>query len=97
MVHGWLGVEGADISSAQATAMGVEGGALVRAVTPGSPAEAAGLAPDDVITEVDGDPVGSISELVVELRDRDPGDDVTLGYWRSGEHAETTATLTERP
>lgn len=97
MVHGWLGVEGADLSTAQAKTMGVEGGALVRSVAPGSPAEAAGLAPDDVITEVDGEPVGSISALVVELRDRDPGDDVVLGYWHAGEHAETTATLAERP
>jgi S1-C subfamily serine protease len=96
-VHGWLGVEGADLGTDVAQSMGVEGGALVRSVAPSSPAEAAGLAPDDVITEVDGEPVGSISELVVELRDRDPGDDVVLGYWRGGEHAETTATLIERP
>jgi S1-C subfamily serine protease len=97
MVHGWLGVEGADLSTDMAEALGVEGGAVVRSVAPGSPAEAAGLAADDVITEVDGEPIGSISELVVELRDRDPGDDVVVGYWHGGEHAETTATLVERP
>lgn len=97
MVYGWLGVEGADLGTDIASAMGVEGGALVRSVAPGSPAEAAGLVPDDVITEVDGEPVASISELVVELRDRDPGDDVVVGYWHDGEHAETTATLAEQP
>lgn len=95
MAHGWIGVEGTDLASAEAQRMGVAGGASVRAVIAGSPAEAAGLAVDDVITEVDGRPVSSISGLVVRLRDHDPGDDVVVGYWRDGRHQEATVTLAE--
>ncbi len=61
MVHGWLGVEGTDLTSEQASAMNVPGGAVVRTVAAGSPAALAGLAAGDVITEVDGHEVRSIS------------------------------------
>lgn len=93
MIHSWLGVEGRDHDSAD----GRRDGALVRAVAPDSPAALAGLQVDDVIDEVDGEPVDSISEVVVELREHAPGSTVTIGYWRGDHHAETTATLTERP
>jgi putative serine protease PepD len=97
MVHGWLGVEGADLTAQQARAMGVEGGAVVRTVAAGSPAAGIGLAMDDVITEVAGQHIGSVSGLVVQLRAHDPGDQVVVGYWRHGRHAEVTVTLAERP
>lgn len=97
MVHGWLGVEGTDLLREQAQTMGVAGGAIVHSVAGGSPAATAGLAADDVITEVDGQQVHSISGLVVELRDHDPGDEVVVGYWRGGHHDEATVTLAERP
>jgi S1-C subfamily serine protease len=97
MVHSWLGVEGTDLTSDQAQAMGVGGGAMVRDVAGGSPAALAGLTSDDVITEVDGQRVHSISGLVVELRAHDPGDEVLVGYWRDGAHHEATVTLAEHP
>lgn len=96
MVHGWLGVEGADLTVEEAQRLGVEGGAAVFSVVEGSPAEQAGLAEGDVITEVDGRTVSSTSELVVRLRDHGPGEQVTLGYWRDGQRNEVTATLAER-
>lgn len=97
MVHGWLGVEGADLSAAQARQLGIEGGALVRTVAPGSPAEAAGLQRDDVITEVGTAAVDSISGLVVALREFGPGDTVVLGCWRGGRHVAVSARLAEHP
>ena len=97
MIHGWLGVEGTDLKGAAAQALGLPGGAVIRNVASGSPASVAGLAADDVITEIDGHRVRSISELVVELRRHDPGDDVVVGYWRDGDHHEATITVGERP
>ena len=41
VTHGWLGIEGADLSDAKAELMDVRGGAEVRRVMPGSPAAAA--------------------------------------------------------
>ncbi|MEO7430328.1 MAG: trypsin-like peptidase domain-containing protein [Acidimicrobiales bacterium] len=97
MVHGWLGVDGEDLTASQARTMHVDGGATLQRVAPGSPAALAGLAADDVITEVDGQPVRSISNLVVRLRTHGPGEPVRIGYWRRGEHAEVTVSLVARP
>lgn len=97
MAHGWLGVEGTDLPDDEAMVLSVTGGAKVQRVQARSPAALAGLAPDDVITELDGLPVQSISVLVARLRAHDPGDRVRLGYWRSGRHAEVTVTLDRRP
>jgi len=97
MAHGWLGIEGADLSGDEARALSVPGGAKVHRVSASSPAALAGLAPDDVITELDGAPVQSISALVARLRAHDPGDKVLVGYWRHGQHAEVIVRLVERP
>ena len=95
--HGWLGIEGTDLSTDDAAAMGVDGGAKVRQVDRGSPAQQAGLGSDDVITEVDGRPVESMPGLAVEMREHQPGDEVTVGYWRDGEHLEADVKVGERP
>jgi S1-C subfamily serine protease len=95
--HGWLGVEGADLDPERAAAWGVEGGAVVRGIAQDGPADDAGLANDDVITEVDGEEVSSMPELAVETREREPGDEVRVGYVRDGAHRETTVVIGERP
>jgi putative serine protease PepD len=96
-VHGWLGVEGVDLPADDATSMDIDGGAVVQHVLPDSPAAAAGLAEGDVITHVDGEPVESMPDLVVEVREREPGDEVEVGYVRDGAPAEADATIAERP
>ncbi|MEX2292351.1 MAG: trypsin-like peptidase domain-containing protein [Acidimicrobiales bacterium] len=95
--HGWLGVEGTDLTTSEATALSVVGGARVRRIVPDSPAATAGLAIDDVITEVDEAPIRSISNLIVQLRVHDPADEVSIGYWRAGKHHTITVRLTRRP
>jgi serine protease Do len=95
--HGWLGIQGADLDADEAGTLGVQGGAVVRGVADDGPADQAGLSRDDVISDVDGEEVQSMPELVVEIREREPGDEVTVGYWRDGHHHETTAVVGERP
>jgi putative serine protease PepD len=97
VTHGWLGIEGVDLTESEAGSMAVRGGATVRKVMGGSPAERSGLAPDDVITEVGGRPVDSSSGLVVAMRQHKPGDQVVVGYWRDGQHHETTVTIEPHP
>lgn len=97
VAHGWLGIEGADLPMAEAERMGLSGGAMVRQVAAGSPAERSGLRPADVITEVGDRPVASSSALVVAMRHHQPGDEVVVGYWRDGRHAEMTVTIDEHP
>lgn len=94
---GWLGVEGSDLAAADATRMGVAGGARVKGVLARSPAAKAGIRSEDVITEVDGQPVGSMPGLVVELREHQPGDQVSVGYWHAGREHHAQVTLGEQP
>jgi putative serine protease PepD len=57
------------------------------------PADQAGMRPGDVIVAIDGRPVSTPEELVVLLRAREPGDEVTLQYVRDGVEAQVTVTL----
>ncbi len=62
-------------------------------VVPNGPAERVGMRPGDVIVAIDGRPVATPDELVVLLRTRAPGDEVTLRYVRNGVEEEVTLTL----
>lgn len=97
VVHAWLGVEGETLSPADARALRVEGGAVVRRVRPGSPAAAVGLAAKDVIVSVDGATIGSMTALKVLLRSKRPGQAVDIAYIRDGQQTHAVATLTPRP
>ncbi|MCY3560045.1 MAG: trypsin-like peptidase domain-containing protein, partial [bacterium] len=55
-----------------------EPGAIVASVTPGGPAEAAGMQVDDRIVAFDGQRVGSMGELTVAVRLRAPGTEVPV-------------------
>ena len=95
--HGWMGIEGADLSDATAEELGIRGGAEVRRVLAGSPAARAGLVDGDVITEVGGETIRSSTDLVVALRAHKPGEVVVIGFWRGGRHDETEVTIEHAP
>jgi S1-C subfamily serine protease len=73
-----------------------DGGVRVTEVTPGSGAEAAGIAVGDVITAVGDEPVGSTEELVSALRAHAPGDQVTVTVARNGGTVDLQVTLGDR-
>ncbi|GAA1853056.1 S1C family serine protease [Myceligenerans crystallogenes] len=54
-------------------------------VTPGGPAESAGIRPGDVILAINGRPVSQSDELVVAIRAMAPGDAVTLKVRTGGQ------------
>ncbi|ETK31221.1 S1C family serine protease [Microbispora sp. ATCC PTA-5024] len=66
-------------------------------VTPGGPADQAGLRPGDVILEVDGRPVGDSRELIVSIRSRAPGDRVEIKFQHDGEVRTATVTVGAAP
>lgn len=72
---------------------GNAGGVLVASVTEGSGAEAAGLQPNDIITNIDGQKVNTLDELSAILSDKEVGDSVTLTVFRSGVLRDFTVTL----
>lgn len=58
-------------------------GALIDSVTPGGPADVAGLRPGDVIVELGSRAIGDANELVVAIRDSLPGEEVRVEVRRA--------------
>jgi serine protease Do len=59
-------------------------GAAVGSVRPGSPAEDAGIAPGDVILEVNRKPVSSSEQLIGDVKSTPAGKDILLLVWSKG-------------
>lgn len=62
-------------------------------ITPGGPAEEAGIEPGDIIIAIDGRPVTDPDELIVAIRSRAPGDEVDLTIRPGGGDEEREVTL----
>ncbi|MEU2984785.1 trypsin-like peptidase domain-containing protein [Micromonospora aurantiaca] len=72
-----------------------DGGALVAAVTPGSPAEKAGIQRGDVITKFGDKVINDSNDLVGAVQAGKVGDRVEVQYKRNGSSESATVTLAE--
>jgi S1-C subfamily serine protease len=97
----WLGVFLDTVNSAGAALqLGVPlgtRGAVVVDVVPGSPADEAGFRDGEVIVAADGGAVTSADDLIQQLIDRDPGEEVTFELVGPGGRRTETVTLVPRP
>ncbi|MET7877298.1 trypsin-like peptidase domain-containing protein [Micromonospora sp. DT68] len=71
------------------------GGALIASVTPGSPAEKAGLQRGDVVTRFGDKPVNDSDDLVGAVQAGKVGDRVEVQFKRNGAEKSATVTLAE--
>jgi putative serine protease PepD len=69
-------------------------GARISDVTPGGPAEAAGVRAGDVVTAVDGVNVADPTALIVAIRSGAPGETITLTINRDGDISTVDVVLT---
>ena len=99
IIRASLDVEAVSLTPQLASANGlaVERGALVIGIEPGGRAEAAGLRPGDVITQVDGAPVKDLHHFHDALWRRRPEDVVVITVSREGRLVETRARLGVSP
>ena len=72
---------------------GYPAGAVISSVAEGSPAENAGLAKGDIITEFTGKTIGDYTVLSEVLEDCKPNDKVSVKIYRSGRYYTTTITV----
>jgi serine protease Do len=71
-------------------------GVTVSTVTPGSPADQAGLKIGDTIVAIEGKTVKNGDELVSDIASRKPGSKVTVGFIRNGKKQDATVTVADR-
>jgi len=104
VVRGYLGVQIVDVKSDapeikdSISAVGFKGenGVFVREVLNNSPAFNV-LKPGDVITEIDGKPVKSLSDLRNRIANDAPNTEVKLKVWRDKSTQDVTVKLGEQP
>jgi hypothetical protein len=94
--RGFLGVESAPVTKSDITARGLPAatrGAIVRAVSPGGPADRAGILPGDVILAIDGIAITSPEDLSKVVSKLPAGSEVTVSRLRGGERREVRGSL----
>ena len=72
-------------------------GVIVVGVDEGTPAAEVGVVVGDLIVSLDGAPTVGSSGLIAAIRDKQPGDEVTVGVMRDSELVELDVVLTDRP
>jgi S1-C subfamily serine protease len=109
----YLGITGVTIDkSLDRLNLAAKSGVLVQSVSPGSPADKAGIhggsgqttlngssvqLGGDVITKIDGKTVGSMDDVISTIADKKPGDSIAIQYLRDKTAKTATITLTQRP
>src|SRR5215831_17148146 len=95
VARGYLGVGGEDFTVERAEEMHVPyiPGALINVVGRGTPAEAAGLRPNDVIVEFGGRAIESYRRLTGTVALLRPGEKVKVAVLRQGRRADVVVTL----
>jgi S1-C subfamily serine protease len=74
-----------------------QGGVAVYSVSPGTPADQAGLSQGDVIQSVNGKPTNSQQDFVSTIGALKPGTQVSVRIWHNGVKKSIQATLSEQP
>jgi serine protease Do len=97
--RGFIGVGLTDVTPTlqRALHLTVGKGAMIQDVTPGSPAERAGLHPYDIIIEVEGRQVMNNEEVIRDISSRQPGSIARLEVVRDGRTQTVQVKLVERP
>jgi serine protease Do len=95
VTRGWLGVliQPVNQDLADAFKLGHPQGALVAEVTPGSPADKAGIRSGDIITQFNGAAVGSSEQLPPLVASTAVGKSVPIKVIRKGNQKTLTATI----
>ena len=99
VVRGWLGVLIQQITPEIAEGLGLKdvSGILVSDVTPGGPADKAGIKRGDIIVDFNGKEVDELTELTTMVAQMAPGSDVDVKVLRNGKESDFKVTLGTLP
>lgn len=88
-----IGIDNVNATIAERLHLDVSQGVLVNSVGAGSAADQSGIVQGDVIVEIDGHVVNSVSELQEWVARNRPGKEIEVTYIRNGERKKTKARL----
>jgi serine peptidase DegS len=98
VIRGWIGVVPEDISDAEAQQLGLaRGGVVIANLYVGSPAQAAGLRPGDLLLAIDGVPVSSAEDARALIAARKPGSTLTIHEQRGSSQLDVKVHVAEQP
>ncbi len=97
--HSYIGVGTRTVTSQLQQQFGLSraSGVFVAEVTAGGPAAKAGIQQGDIIFKVDDEDMVESSDLLMAVRDKQPGEEVQVMVDREGRELTITVTLEERP
>lgn len=96
VVRGFIGIQYQQLTTRQAAQLGLPGGTtgiIVTLVVPGSPADQAGIRPNDIITKVNDQVIDAEHPLQTVMVKFRPGDRVKLTFIRDGREQTVDLTL----
>lgn len=93
----YLGVSVRDVEASVIQNYGFPSGAYVAEVVKGACADKAGVQVKDIIIDIGGYSVSSVSELTRVLRKFEPGDRTVITVYRNGTEVRLSAVLDEKP
>jgi len=99
IIRPWLGVvlRSVDQFLVLQYKLAVDKGAFITEVAPDSPADKAGIEPEDVIIGLDDQEIATAQDLIEALHSNQVGQRVKITFWRGNTQNTTYVTLGERP
>ncbi len=99
VVRGWLGIMAQDITPELAESFGLPQvkGILISGVLEQGPADLAGIAPGDIITQINNIKSSDARDILNTIAMQPPGAIVTINGWRGQHRIKLKALIAERP
>jgi serine protease DegQ len=99
VIRGWIGIETQDITPELADSFGLDrqNGAIIAGVVRGGPADRAGVRPGDILSAVQGKPVGDTSQMLTLISSLPPGQKAQLTVVRKNRQSVLDVTVGKRP
>jgi S1-C subfamily serine protease len=97
--HAFIGIQPAQLTPELAQELGLaqSTGVLVYGVTRGGPADQARVVPGDILVAIGGKRLESVEDLFTALRQRRPGQTITLDLLRDGKRQTVDVHLSAKP
>lgn len=98
MTRAGLGVQIAEVPEELAAQYGLENGVgvLIVGIAEGRPASLSGIMPNDIILEIDGEPITSTTQMTRKIASYQPQDTITISVMSDGDIRSISVALSER-